>query len=66
MALADWSPTEAAAALTKWKKKLRVAFGATTAGVATLVLGSTTYIVPAETDPSRVPLPPTPQKGPTM
>ncbi|KAE9332294.1 hypothetical protein PR003_g14583 [Phytophthora rubi] len=57
------SPTEAAAALTKWKKKLRTAFSATNEGVATLVFGSTTYLVPAEVDPSRVPLPPTPQKG---
>ncbi|KAE8878751.1 hypothetical protein PF003_g37104 [Phytophthora fragariae] len=60
MALADWSPTEAATALSKWKKKLRTAFGA---GVATLVFGSTTYLVQTEADPSRVPLPPTSQKG---
>ncbi|KAE9230406.1 hypothetical protein PF005_g3488 [Phytophthora fragariae] len=51
--------TEATAALTKWKKKLRVAFGATTAGVAHLVK----FPAPTETDPSRVPLPLTPQKG---
>ncbi|KAE8967993.1 hypothetical protein PR002_g27886 [Phytophthora rubi] len=65
MALADWSPTEAATALSKWKKKLRTAFGATNASVATLVFGSTTYLVQTEADPSRVPLPPTPQKGTT-
>ncbi|KAE9276610.1 hypothetical protein PR003_g29015 [Phytophthora rubi] len=65
MGLADWSPTEAATALSKWKKKLRTAFGTTGAGVATLVFGSTTYLVQTEADPSRVPLPPTPQKGTT-
>ncbi|KAE8876162.1 hypothetical protein PF003_g39740 [Phytophthora fragariae] len=65
MALADWCPTEAATALSKWKKKLRTAFGATNASVATLVFGSTTYLVQTEADPSRVPLPPTPQKGTT-
>ncbi|KAE8877773.1 hypothetical protein PF003_g38064 [Phytophthora fragariae] len=65
MALADWSPTEAATALSKWKKKLRTVFGATNASVATLVFGSTTYLVQTEADPSRVPLPPTPQKGTT-
>ncbi|KAE8970290.1 hypothetical protein PR002_g27164 [Phytophthora rubi] len=65
MALADWSPTEAATALSNWKKKLRAAFGATNARVATLVFGSTTYLVQTEADPSRVPLPPTPQKGTT-
>ncbi|KAE9209102.1 hypothetical protein PF002_g19204 [Phytophthora fragariae] len=65
MALADWSPTEAATALSKWKRKLRSAFGTTGAGVATLVFGSTTYLVQTEADPSRVPLPPTPQKGTT-
>ncbi|KAE8974392.1 hypothetical protein PR002_g25929 [Phytophthora rubi] len=59
MALADWSPTEAATALTKWKKKLRTSFGATTAGGAPLVK----FPAPAEADPSRVPLPPTPQMG---
>ncbi|KAE9188235.1 hypothetical protein PF005_g20137 [Phytophthora fragariae] len=65
MGLADWSPTEAATALSKWKKKLRTAFGTTGAAVATLVFGSTTYLVQTEADPSRVPLPPTPQKGTT-
>ncbi|KAE9295680.1 hypothetical protein PF008_g24197 [Phytophthora fragariae] len=65
MAHADWSPTEAATALSKWKKKLRTAFGATNTNVATLMLGSTTYLVQTEADPSRVPLPPTPQKGTT-
>ncbi|KAE9109663.1 hypothetical protein PF006_g20626 [Phytophthora fragariae] len=65
MALADWSPTEAATALSKWKRKLRSAFGTTGAGVATLVFDSTTYLVQTEADPSRVPLPPTPQKGTT-
>ncbi|KAE8973441.1 hypothetical protein PR001_g26307 [Phytophthora rubi] len=65
MALADWSPTEAATALSKWKRKLRSAFGTTGAGVAALVFGSTTYLVQTEADPSRVPLPPTPQKGTT-
>ncbi|KAE8874832.1 hypothetical protein PF005_g19742 [Phytophthora fragariae] len=65
MALADWSPTEAATALSKWKRKLRSAFGTTGAGVATLVFGSTTYLVQTEADPSRVPLPLTPQKGTT-
>ncbi|KAE9012333.1 hypothetical protein PR002_g14831 [Phytophthora rubi] len=59
MALADWSPTEAATALTKWKRKLRASFGATTAGGAPLVK----FPAPTEADPSRVPLPPTPQKG---
>ncbi|KAE8955458.1 hypothetical protein PR001_g32097, partial [Phytophthora rubi] len=39
MALADWSPTEAATALSKWKRKLRSAFGTTGAGVATPVFG---------------------------
>ncbi|KAE8997964.1 hypothetical protein PR003_g27621 [Phytophthora rubi] len=63
MALADWSPTEAATALSNWKKKLRAAFGATTTGVAHLVFGGTTFPAPSETDPSQVPLPPTPQKG---
>ncbi|KAE9008496.1 hypothetical protein PR001_g16679 [Phytophthora rubi] len=63
MALADWSPTEAATALSKWKKKLRAAFGATTAGVAHLVFGGITFPATTETDPSRVPLPLTPQKG---
>ncbi|KAE9004861.1 hypothetical protein PR002_g16939 [Phytophthora rubi] len=63
MALADWSPTEAATTLSKWKKKLQAAFGATTAGVARLVFGAATFPAPSETDPSRVPLPPTPQKG---
>ncbi|KAE9285492.1 hypothetical protein PF008_g26902 [Phytophthora fragariae] len=65
MALADWSPTEATTALSKRKRKLRSAFGTTGAGVATLVFGSTTYLVQTEADPSRVPLPPTPQKGTT-
>ncbi|KAE9313016.1 hypothetical protein PR003_g19610 [Phytophthora rubi] len=59
MGLADWSLTEAATALTKWKKKLRASFGATTAGGAPLVK----FPAPTEADPSRVPLPPTPQKG---
>ncbi|KAE9005503.1 hypothetical protein PF004_g11929 [Phytophthora fragariae] len=63
MALADWSPTEAATTLSKWKKKLQAAFGATTAGVARLVFGAATFPAPSETDPSRVPLPPKPQKG---
>ncbi|KAE9043037.1 hypothetical protein PR003_g3579 [Phytophthora rubi] len=63
MELADWSPTEAATVLSKWKKKLRAAFGATTAGVTHLVFGATTFPAPNETDPSRVPLPPTPHKG---
>ncbi|KAE8974467.1 hypothetical protein PR002_g25907 [Phytophthora rubi] len=48
MALADWSPTEAATALTKWKKKLRAPFGATTAGGAPLVK----FPAPTEADPS--------------
>ncbi|KAE8989574.1 hypothetical protein PR001_g21743 [Phytophthora rubi] len=47
----------------QWKKKLQAAFGATTAGVARLVFGAATFPAPSETDPSRVPLPPTPQKG---
>ncbi|KAE8985804.1 hypothetical protein PR001_g22786 [Phytophthora rubi] len=63
MALTDWSPTEAATALTKWKRKLRAVFGATTAGVAHLLFDATTFPAPSETDPSRVPFPPTPQKG---
>ncbi|EGZ23036.1 hypothetical protein PHYSODRAFT_485335 [Phytophthora sojae] len=61
-ALASWTPTAAATALTKWRKKLRNAFGvADVSSRGPTMLRSTSEAV----DPSKVPLPATPRKGAT-
>ncbi|EGZ29551.1 hypothetical protein PHYSODRAFT_252699 [Phytophthora sojae] len=58
-ALASWTPTTAAMALTKWRKKLREAFGAADRGSTKL------RSAPEAVDPSKVPLPATPRKAAT-
>ncbi|EGZ25267.1 hypothetical protein PHYSODRAFT_250493 [Phytophthora sojae] len=58
-ALASWTPTTAAAALTKWRKKLRDAFGVADRGPTKL------RSAPEAVDPSKVPLPATPRKAAT-
>ncbi|EGZ07043.1 hypothetical protein PHYSODRAFT_251877 [Phytophthora sojae] len=61
-ALASWTPTAAATALTKWRKKLRNAFGvADVSSRGPTMLRSTSEAV----DPSTVPLPATLRKGAT-
>ncbi|EGZ27390.1 hypothetical protein PHYSODRAFT_257508 [Phytophthora sojae] len=61
-ALASWTPTAAATALTKWRKKLRNAFEvADVSSRGPTMLRSTSEAV----DPSKVPLPATPRKGAT-
>ncbi|EGZ29527.1 hypothetical protein PHYSODRAFT_252611 [Phytophthora sojae] len=58
-ALASWTPTTAAMALTKWRKKLREAFGVADRGSTKL------RSAPEAVDPSKVPLPATPRKAAT-
>ncbi|EGZ29927.1 hypothetical protein PHYSODRAFT_323378 [Phytophthora sojae] len=58
-ALACWTPTTAAMALTKWRKKLREAFGVADRGSTKL------RSAPEAVDPSKVPLPATPRKAAT-
>ncbi|EGZ25129.1 hypothetical protein PHYSODRAFT_326195 [Phytophthora sojae] len=58
-ALASWTPTSAATALTKWRKKLRNAFAVTDRGSTRL--RSASEVV----DPSKAPLPATPRKAAT-
>ncbi|EGZ24289.1 hypothetical protein PHYSODRAFT_260223 [Phytophthora sojae] len=58
-ALASWTPTTAAKALTKWRKKLREAFGVADRGSTKL------RSAPGAVDPSKVPLPATPRKAAT-
>ncbi|KAI9990511.1 hypothetical protein PInf_021603 [Phytophthora infestans] len=59
MSLQDWSPHEAGAALQKWKKKLRKAFGAV--GINAGKQPVSRPMIQDE-DPSKIPLPPTPQR----
>ncbi|KAF1774175.1 hypothetical protein GQ600_17690 [Phytophthora cactorum] len=58
MSLQDWSPHEAGAALQKWKKKLRKAFGAIGINEGKQPLSR---LATLEEDPSKVPLPATPK-----
>ncbi|EGZ24517.1 hypothetical protein PHYSODRAFT_325627 [Phytophthora sojae] len=58
-ALASWTPTTAAKALTKWRKKLREAFGVADRGSTKL------RSAPGAVDPSKVPLPATLRKAAT-
>ncbi|OWZ06549.1 hypothetical protein PHMEG_00021182 [Phytophthora megakarya] len=58
-ALDDWAPADAGAALRKWKKKLRAAFGVEEIASGRQVVARQAFM-PA--DPSHVPLPQTPVK----
>ncbi|EGZ24070.1 hypothetical protein PHYSODRAFT_325222 [Phytophthora sojae] len=58
-ALTSWTPTTGAMALTKWRKKLREAFGVVDGGSTKLRSASEAV------DPSKVPLPATPRKAAT-
>ncbi|RAW19844.1 hypothetical protein PC110_g23714, partial [Phytophthora cactorum] len=58
MSLRDRSPHEAGAALQKWKKELRKAFGAIIINEWKQPVSRLTTL---EEDPSKVPLPPTPK-----
>ncbi|KAG3118217.1 hypothetical protein PI124_g24513 [Phytophthora idaei] len=59
MSLQDWSPHEAGAALQKWKKKLRKAFGAIGINEGKQPVSR---LATLEEDPSKVPLPATPKR----
>ncbi|KAG2848165.1 hypothetical protein PC118_g662 [Phytophthora cactorum] len=59
MSLQDWSPHEAGAALQKWKKKLRKAFGAIGINERKQPVSRMATL---EEDPSKAPLPPTPKR----
>ncbi|KAG2978961.1 hypothetical protein PC119_g21611 [Phytophthora cactorum] len=59
MSLQDWSPHEAGAALQKWKKKLRKAFGAIGINEGKQPV---CRMATLEEDPSKVPLLPTPKR----
>ncbi|EGZ20272.1 hypothetical protein PHYSODRAFT_245817 [Phytophthora sojae] len=56
-AVASWTPTSAAAALTKWRKKLRDAFG--------VALNEASFSLGSAVDSSKVPLPANPRKAAT-
>ncbi|KAG3078389.1 hypothetical protein PI124_g19975 [Phytophthora idaei] len=59
MSLQDWSPHEAGAALQKWKKKLRKAFGAIDINEGKQPVSR---LATLEEDPPKVPLPATPKR----
>ncbi|KAG3127334.1 hypothetical protein PI126_g21899 [Phytophthora idaei] len=59
MSLQDWNPHEAGAALQKWKKKLRKAFGAIGINEGKQPVSRMAAL---EEGPSKVPLPPTPKR----
>ncbi|KAG2792762.1 hypothetical protein PC118_g23346 [Phytophthora cactorum] len=59
MSLQDWNPHEAGAALQKWKKKLRKAFGLIVINEGKQPVSRMATL---EKDPSKVPLPPTPKR----
>ncbi|KAG2774655.1 hypothetical protein Pcac1_g14562 [Phytophthora cactorum] len=59
MSVQDWSPHEAGAALQKWKKKLRKAFGAIGINEGKQPVSRLSTL---EEDPSNVPLPATPKR----
>ncbi|ETP20798.1 hypothetical protein F441_05568, partial [Phytophthora nicotianae CJ01A1] len=59
-ALRDWSPSEAGTDLQKWKKKLRMAFGATNSSAGRHPVARQAGDI---IDPSQIPLPQTPKKG---
>ncbi|KAG3069731.1 hypothetical protein PI125_g23142 [Phytophthora idaei] len=59
MSLQDWNPHEARAALQKWKKKLRQAFGAIDINEGKQPVSR---LATLEEDPSKVPLPATPKR----
>ncbi|KAI9989037.1 hypothetical protein PInf_022760 [Phytophthora infestans] len=59
MSLQDWSPHEAGAALQKWKKKLRKAFGAVGINAGKQPVSRPMIL---DEGPSKIPLPPTPQR----
>ncbi|KAG3075494.1 hypothetical protein PI125_g21729 [Phytophthora idaei] len=59
MSLQDWSPHEAGAALQKWKKKLRKAFGAIGINKGKQPVSR---LATLKEDPSKVPLPATPKR----
>ncbi|KAG2948354.1 hypothetical protein PC117_g6088 [Phytophthora cactorum] len=59
MSLQDWNPNEAGAALQKWTKKLRKAFGAIGINDGKQPVSRLPTL---EEDPSKVPLPPTPKR----
>ncbi|KAF1791459.1 hypothetical protein GQ600_12298 [Phytophthora cactorum] len=59
MSLQDWSPHEAGAALQKWNKKLRKAFGAIGINEGKQPVSR---LATLEEDPPRVPLPATPKR----
>ncbi|POM69076.1 Hypothetical protein PHPALM_14681 [Phytophthora palmivora] len=58
-ALKDWTPTDAGAALRKWKKKLRTSFAVSEIGADRQPIGRRAQ---EATGPSKVPLPQTPKK----
>ncbi|KAG6592638.1 Eukaryotic/viral aspartic protease [Phytophthora cinnamomi] len=60
-AIRDWPPAIAGRELQKWKRKLRLSFGTTDIGLAGQTKASAEQ---EEDDPSKVPLPQTPQKKP--